>query len=120
MPDLVVVGSMNVDLVVITESSLPKPGETVFGSSKATYFGGKGANQAVSCARLGGKVRMIGAVGSDDDGKRILRALEAEAIDTRTVLQRGDQSGFASVTVSGTGGENTVSIRSASVPFSIL
>src|SRR6188508_3486279 len=63
-PRIVVVGSVNLDLVVRV-ARLPEPGETVGGGTFARVPGGKGANQAVACARLGAEVTMIGAVGSD-------------------------------------------------------
>ena len=108
MSEFIVVGSLNVDLVTVTVKGLPKPGETIVGASKGVYFGGKGANQAVACARLGGKVSMIGAVGDDEDGLKITKALDNEGINRTGVRIKGKQSGFASVTVSGSEGENTV------------
>ena len=106
---ILVIGSLNVDLVTVTVKGLPKPGETLLGKSKGTYFGGKGANQAVACARLRGeKVAMVGALGDDDDGKRYLQALQREDVICTGIVTRGDTSGFASVTVAGDEGENTV------------
>ena len=64
---VVVVGSLNVDLVVGLER-MPAPGETVMGETLERHAGGKGLNQAVAAARLGALVSMIGAVGSDDAG----------------------------------------------------
>ena len=69
---VVVVGSINVDLVVAV-AKLPGPGETVNGGTFARYGGGKGANQAVAAARLGTAVKMVGAVGTDDFGDDALR-----------------------------------------------
>ena len=65
---LVVVGSINADLVVVTER-LPAAGETVAGGTFASHGGGKGANQAVAAARLGADVTIVGAVGDDAMGE---------------------------------------------------
>ena len=62
--DLTVVGSINLDLVARVER-LPRPGETIAGATFERFPGGKGANQAVAAARLGARVRLIGAVGAD-------------------------------------------------------
>ena len=68
MKKIYVVGSVNTDLV-ITTPYMPKAGETLTGSGFFVAHGGKGANQAVAAARLGGKVVMCGLVGDDDFGK---------------------------------------------------
>ena len=81
---VVVVGSLNVDLVVRAQR-LPQPGETLTGDSFATDQGGKGANQAVAAARTGVPVAMIGRVGGDDHGRRMLAALQHEGIDATAV-----------------------------------
>ena len=80
MPRVVVVGSINVDLVVVSER-LPAAGETVAGGRFASYGGGKSANQAVAAARLGADVVFVGAVGRDAMGDEAEAELRAEGID---------------------------------------
>ena len=80
MRRVIVVGSVNADLVVVAER-LPAPGETVTGGRFSRHGGGKGANQAVAAARLGARVTMVGAVGDDDLGGEALALLEREGID---------------------------------------
>ena len=75
---IVVVGSVNMDLVVHCER-LPRPGETVIGRDFRSVPGGKGANQAVAAARLGGAVEFVGCVGADSFGKQAAEALREEA-----------------------------------------
>jgi ribokinase len=82
---VIVVGSVNVDLVVTTEW-LPGPGETVIGGRFARHHGGKGGNQAVAAARLGATTVFVGAVGSDDFGAAAHAALEAEGVDVSELL----------------------------------
>jgi ribokinase len=77
-PRIAVVGSINLDLVARCER-LPRPGETVTGATFSRYPGGKGANQAVACARLGADVTMIGAIGTDslaEEALAVLRELD--------------------------------------------
>ncbi len=71
MENIVVVGSLNMDLVVRV-SHMPLPGETIFGHDFMAVPGGKGANQAIAATRLGGKVTMIGRIGSDTFGETLL------------------------------------------------
>ncbi|MBC8328379.1 MAG: ribokinase [Planctomycetes bacterium] len=80
-PVIIVAGSANLDLVVRV-ARFPAPGETLGGATFATYPGGKGANQAVAAARLGAKVRFVGAVGVDPQGEQLRASLERERIDT--------------------------------------
>ena len=90
-PRIVVLGSINMDLVATTPA-LPQPGETVMGSSFATLPGGKGANQAVAAARLGADVRMIGRVGDDTFGPMLLASLEANGVHVEDVVTTPDVS----------------------------
>ncbi|EKT4450638.1 ribokinase [Pseudomonas fortuita] len=96
---VVVVGSLNMDLVARAQR-LPRAGETLPGDSFFTVPGGKGANQAVAVARLGGSVAMIGNVGDDDYGRQLHRALYVEGIDCQGVSTcPGVSSGVALITV---------------------
>src|SRR5687768_3770463 len=84
---IVVIGSINMDLVCRT-GRMPRPGETVIGSDFLTVPGGKGANQAVAAARLappGVAVHMVGRVGRDDFGSRLLDGLSRNNVDTKHV-----------------------------------
>lgn len=105
---IVVVGSINMDLVTRAPRH-PVPGETILGSDFRTVPGGKGANQAVAAARLGGTVRMVGRVGEDAFGDALLASLEKDGVDTRTILRTaGVSSGVAAITVSEQGQNNIV------------
>jgi ribokinase len=103
---VVVVGSVNVDLVV-TVDRLPAPGETVLGGHFAQHHGGKGANQAVAAARAGARVRLIGAVGDDVHGTSALEVLEAEGVDVASVRRTAAPTGVALIAV-GPRGENQI------------
>jgi ribokinase len=78
-PDVVVVGSLNVDLIAQVPG-LPAPGETVAATGLLRRFGGKGANQAVAAARQGARVALIGCVGRDADGEAYRQRLAGEGI----------------------------------------
>jgi ribokinase len=84
MNRVLVVGSINMDLVVEAER-LPVLGETLSGRCFSTKPGGKGANQAVAASRLGASVSIIGCVGQDDHGRQLVDGLQRENIDTRYV-----------------------------------
>ena len=99
MPKVLVVGSINMDLVVET-GTFPRLGETLFGKTFATHAGGKGANQAVSAARLGATVTMLGRVGSDAFGRELKDGLAREGIDSHWVIETPEVStGIAAITV---------------------
>ncbi len=84
-PKILVVGSFVMDLTVTTER-FPDSGETVLGRSFKTAPGGKGANQAVQAARLGADVTMVGKVGNDDFGKRLINSCREAGIHTEHIL----------------------------------
>jgi ribokinase len=101
--DIVVVGSANVDLVVRT-ARLPRPGETVLGSDFITSPGGKGANQAVACARLGAQTLFVGRRGNDSFGDLILRTLGRAGVATEAlIIDEGAPSGIALIPVDDAG-----------------
>ena len=106
MARVVVVGSINVDLVV-TADRLPRPGETVLGGRYARHFGGKGANQAVAAARAGATVLMVGAVGDDRFGDESLQALTDEGVDVSRVRRVDLPTGVAIIAVA-TDGQNQI------------
>jgi len=108
-----VIGSSNTDMVVKTEK-LPMPGETVIGGTFFMNPGGKGANQAVAAARLGGRVTFIARVGADLFGSQALQQFEKENIDTRFVTQDPEYpSGVALIGVD-RHGENTIIVAPGS------
>ncbi|MDR2811032.1 MAG: ribokinase [Tannerellaceae bacterium] len=96
---ILVVGSTNTDMVIKTQH-LPRPGETVLGGTFFMNPGGKGANQAVSIARLGGQVLFICKTGNDVFGHQSQQLFEKEGIDTSYILSdHGNPSGVALITV---------------------
>jgi ribokinase len=105
-PQVLVVGSINVDLVVRADR-LPLPGETVLGGRFEQYFGGKGANQAVAAARAGARVAIAGAVGDDAHGRASLEALRSEGVDVSRVRLVDEPTGVALIAVGGRG-ENQI------------
>src|SRR5205823_13603953 len=80
-PRIVVVGSLVFDFVAHAER-LPRPGETILGRKFGMYPGGKGGNQAVQASRLGAEVYLIGRVGDDFLGERLLASLTESGVKT--------------------------------------
>ena len=95
--EILVVGSINLDLVA-NSTRIPLKGETVHGLSFQTFFGGKGANQAVAASCLGAAVTMIGKVGTDSFGPELLRGLKSAGVRTNCVRQAKGSSGVALIT----------------------
>jgi ribokinase len=106
MSRIVVVGSINMDLVTQAPRFVG-PGETILGERFLTVPGGKGANQAVAAARLGAQVALVGALGRDGFGEQLHAGLMAEHVDLTHIARLDDcASGTASITVAG--GENQI------------
>ncbi|MFC7405788.1 ribokinase [Georgenia alba] len=106
-PSVCVVGSLNLDRVAHL-ARLPTTGETLHAEGVALLPGGKGANQAVAAARLGGDVAMVGAVGEDEAGRTLLAAARADGVDVDGVARvAGIRTGEALILVA-TGGDNVI------------
>jgi len=99
-------GSLNYDMICVMQR-LPQMGETLTAHSYVTAFGGKGANQAVAAARLGARVRMIGAVGRDTTGEAMRHNLESQGIDITGIKSADVPSGIAMINVAASG-DNTI------------
>ncbi len=109
--EIVVIGSINMDLV-LRVAHPPRPGETVLARDLVSIPGGKGANQAVGAARLGARTAIVGRVGEDEFGSRLLAGLNTNHVDTRFVtITEGAASGIAVITVDEKG-ENAICVSS--------
>jgi ribokinase len=104
-----VVGSINSDLSVAVPR-LPDPGTTVLGARLTEGDGGKGANQAVATARLGGRVRLIARVGDDERGRRLLAGLTSEGVETEFVVVDDSEPTGAALILVDTQGENVIAV----------
>jgi len=103
MAKILVVGSINMDLVVRVPHA-PAPGETILGEEFETYPGGKGANQAVAASRMGGEVSMVGRVGNDDFGDTLIQGLVENQIKTTYVIKDSEApTGIAMIAVASDG-----------------
>ncbi len=116
IPRILVIGSSNTDMV-IQSAKLPAPGETVMGNRFFMNPGGKGANQAVAAARLGGSVSILVKTGNDLFGKQALQNLKKEGINTDYVIADAfHPSGVALIMVDGKG-ENSIVVAPGSNGF---
>jgi ribokinase len=109
--DVVVVGSVNADLVVRV-ARLPAPGETVTRGTFARHGGGKGANQAVAAARLGARTALVAAVGADALGAEALAGLEGEGVDVGAVVRLEEEPTGVALIVVDEQGENQIAVAS--------
>ena len=113
-PRILVVGSFVMDVIATTER-VPASGQTVYGKSFHTAPGGKGANQALQCARLGAEVTMVGAVGDDLYGQQLLEPLQNAGVDiSHVAVHQGIHSGVGHVTLEVT--EHTAQNRIVVIP----
>ncbi|QUH25839.1 ribokinase [Serpentinicella alkaliphila] len=116
---IVVVGSLNMDLVTYT-NRMPVIGETIIGKSFKQIPGGKGANQADAIAKLGSTVRMIGCVGEDVMGETLLESLYKDGVDISMVKRvKGVATGIASITVDSSANNSIIVVPGANNMLSI-
>ncbi|MFL5807498.1 MAG: ribokinase [Roseiflexaceae bacterium] len=112
-PQIVVVGSLNMDLVTRT-ARRPARGETLLGESFGMFVGGKGLNQAIAAARQGAAVRMVGRLGGDDFGRRLRQTMAAESIDAQYVAEDDSTStGIATIVVDAEGDNSIIVVSGA-------
>jgi ribokinase len=110
---ILVVGSANMDMVVVTKRP-PQPGETVFGSQFAMFPGGKGANQAVCCAKLGGRVHFIGKMGNDVFRAKLMQSMKNDGVRLQHLcVDPAAPTGVALITVDARG-QNEIIVVSGS------
>jgi ribokinase len=109
-PEVVVIGSVNIDHVVVADA-FPAPGETIMGNTAHVTLGGKGSNQAVAAAMGGARTAMIGRVGADAEGARARDGLAERGVDVGAVAPvDGSETGTAWITVAA--GDNTIIVIS--------
>jgi ribokinase len=107
MAEVLVLGGINMDLVV-GAPGIPRPGETLLGSSFGRFGGGKGANQALAAARLGCAVELLGQVGTDPFGEELLAGLAAEGVDVTAVGRLSDRPTGVALIVVAKDGQNAI------------
>jgi ribokinase len=117
--EILVIGSFMMDLVVRTPRA-PEQGETIIGKSFSRFPGGKGANQAVSAARLGSDVTMVGKVGDDEFGNEALVTLKSENIDTQYLLRdEKEATGIGMITLEDNGNNRIVVVPGANLAYKV-
>lgn len=108
---IVVIGSSNTDMIVQTPH-IPRPGETILGGTFSTAAGGKGANQAVSCARAGGAVALVARVGQDMFGDQALQGFRADGINVDYVGRDPTAPSGVALIIVDEKGENSIAVAS--------
>jgi ribokinase len=109
---IVIVGSTMIDMVAYTKR-VPEAGETIFGESFVTGFGGKGANQAVMAKRFGGSVSMVNTLGDDVFGDSVLKNFHEQGVDTTYIARTAGASGVAPIWVEADGTNRIIVIPGA-------
>lgn len=112
MRDILVIGSLNIDMVIQTPH-IPAPGETISGKFSAYLPGGKGANQACAAGKLGGRTAMLGMVGKDAFAETLLGSLSAADVDTSLIGRCDEHTGQAIICVGSTGNNSIVVLPGA-------
>ena len=110
MENIIVLGSINMDLVTVVDRK-PLDGETIMGRDFFTSHGGKGANQGVSIGKLGGKVKFLGKVGNDAFGIEILENMKNKGLDIKNVEKVHGSTGLATIILDNSG-ENSIIVVS--------
>lgn len=115
MKKILVIGSFMTDLVIQTEK-VPVDGETTIGKTFNRFTGGKGANQAVAAARLGGDVTMVGKLGKDDFGKEHMESLKANQVDCDSVWMDEEAStGIGNIVIDRNGNNRIIVVPGANL-----
>lgn len=118
MSKILVIGSMNMDLVVQTKRA-PEEGETIIGENFTQIPGGKGANQALTVGKLGGDVNFIGACGKDDFGNRLLESLNDGNVKIDQVFKVNDITGIANIILEESGENRIIVVPGANYKLSL-
>lgn len=113
MSKIVVIGSSNTDMVVKT-NRFPNPGETILGGTFFMFAGGKGANQAVAAARMGGDVVLVAKVGNDVFGKQAIEGFKKEKINTDYISTDHDKASGTALIIVNEAGENKIVVAPGS------
>ena len=108
MRKILVIGSINTDISITTDR-MPEKGETVFGYGFETNIGGKGANQAIACGKLGGNVAIAACIGPDDNGKHAKNYLKSVNVNTDNIITKNGESGSAVIILSN--GDNRIIVN---------
>ncbi|WPL40401.1 ribokinase [Malacoplasma iowae] len=112
MKKVLVIGSLNMD-IVINVNKLPKEGQTIYGNNISYFCGGKGANQAVALSKMNLETYMMGCVGNDDNGDKLINSLKENNVNTSMIKKCNNPTGLASIYVSEDGSNNIVIIKGA-------